>query len=127
MAVGFSFRCLLMGHEDLIRRESDRMYLECCECSRTTCGWTVDRVNRWASRQIEEAHECTSAGGTAASPAMGQQRLTAHHAVLEPATASTPREEPARFAPSRLIRPKIDSHGERLRSLKSESPLTKVA
>ena len=36
-----SMRCLLMGHEDVIRRDSGRMYLECFDCGRATCGWTV--------------------------------------------------------------------------------------
>jgi hypothetical protein len=38
-----SFRCFLMGHDDLIRREGDRIYLECRDCGRETRGWTVGR------------------------------------------------------------------------------------
>jgi hypothetical protein len=41
-----SVRCLLMGHADLIRRESDRMYVECSECGRATRGWTLGRSGR---------------------------------------------------------------------------------
>lgn len=37
----FSIRCLFMGHDDLIRRECGRIYLECCDCGRTTGGWTL--------------------------------------------------------------------------------------
>lgn len=43
-----SIRCLLLGHDDLIRRESDRMYLECCDCGRATRGWTLGRDQRRA-------------------------------------------------------------------------------
>jgi hypothetical protein len=35
--------CFLMGHDDLIRREGDRIYLECCDCGRETHGWTLAR------------------------------------------------------------------------------------
>ena len=45
----FSFCCLLMGHDDLIRREFDRIYLECSDCGRSTRGWTLDRGRRRAS------------------------------------------------------------------------------
>jgi hypothetical protein len=42
--------CLLLGHHDLIRRHGGRMYLECCECGRTSPGWTIgnDRQRRLA-------------------------------------------------------------------------------
>jgi hypothetical protein len=56
MEVGMSFRCLLTGHDDLIRRESDRMYLECCECGRHTRGWEVGRARRKTSPQDEDAN-----------------------------------------------------------------------
>ena len=36
-----SVRCLLWGHEDLVRRTADRMFLECAECGRETSGWEV--------------------------------------------------------------------------------------
>ena len=36
-----SLKCLFLGHEDWIRRTSDRLYLECFECGRETRGWTT--------------------------------------------------------------------------------------
>jgi hypothetical protein len=38
-----SLKCLFLGHEDWIRRTSDRVYLECLECGRETRGWTTGR------------------------------------------------------------------------------------
>jgi hypothetical protein len=38
-----SLKCLFLGHEDWIRRTSDRLYLECFECGRETQGWTTGR------------------------------------------------------------------------------------
>jgi hypothetical protein len=38
-----SLKCLFLGHEDWIRRTSDRVYLECFECGRETRGWTTGR------------------------------------------------------------------------------------
>jgi hypothetical protein len=38
-----SLKCLFLGHEDWIRRTSDRLYLECFECGRETRGWTTGR------------------------------------------------------------------------------------
>ena len=55
MDVGISFRCLLMGHEDLIARESDRIYLECCDCGRRTVGWQLARTERRLSSREERA------------------------------------------------------------------------
>jgi hypothetical protein len=35
-------KCLLNGgHDDVIRREGDRIRLECCECHRKTVGWHI--------------------------------------------------------------------------------------
>jgi hypothetical protein len=34
-------RCLMLGHDDRIRRVAGRMYLECAECGRETRGWNV--------------------------------------------------------------------------------------
>lgn len=45
----FTLRCLLMGHDDLIRRECDRIYLECSDCGRATRGWTLGRSKNRAS------------------------------------------------------------------------------
>ena len=36
-----SARCLLWGHDDLVRRTVHRMFLECAECGRQTSGWEV--------------------------------------------------------------------------------------
>ena len=38
-----SLKCLFLGHEDWIRRTSDRLYLECFECGRETQGWATGR------------------------------------------------------------------------------------
>ena len=51
----FSIGCLLLGHDDLIRREPDRMYLECCECGRTTPGWTLTHSRRQAVSDVKDA------------------------------------------------------------------------
>ena len=37
-----SLKCWFLGHEDLIRRAPDRLYLECFECGRETHGWTTN-------------------------------------------------------------------------------------
>jgi hypothetical protein len=36
-----NFKCLMLGHEDRIRRDPGRIYLECAECGRQTKGWNV--------------------------------------------------------------------------------------
>jgi len=41
-----SLKCLFLGHEDWIRRTSDRVYLECFECGRETQGWTTGRSHQ---------------------------------------------------------------------------------
>ena len=41
-----SLRCLFWGHEDWIRRTSDRVYLECFECGRETRGWPTGRSHQ---------------------------------------------------------------------------------
>jgi hypothetical protein len=33
--------CLMLGHDDRIRRVDGRMYLECAKCDRETNGWSV--------------------------------------------------------------------------------------
>lgn len=45
----FSIGCLLLGHDDLIRRKPHQIYLECCECGRTTPGWTIGQGRRGTS------------------------------------------------------------------------------
>lgn len=37
----FSLRCLLFGHDDLVRRSPDRLYLQCADCGRETPGWPL--------------------------------------------------------------------------------------
>ena len=36
-----SVKCLVLGHDDLVRRVSGRMFLECVECGRETTGWIL--------------------------------------------------------------------------------------
>ena len=36
-----SIGCLIVGHDDLVRRSSSRMFLECERCGRETSGWTI--------------------------------------------------------------------------------------
>lgn len=38
---GLSLKCLLLGHEDWVRRAPGRIYLECFDCGRETPGWTT--------------------------------------------------------------------------------------
>jgi hypothetical protein len=33
--------CLMLGHDDRIRRADGRMYLECAKCDRETSGWSM--------------------------------------------------------------------------------------
>lgn len=37
----FNFSCLMLGHDDRIRRVQGRMYMECAECGRETKGWLL--------------------------------------------------------------------------------------
>jgi hypothetical protein len=39
---GLSFKCLIHGHDDRVRRTTTRLYLECAECGRETHGWAFD-------------------------------------------------------------------------------------
>lgn len=54
MRLCFPLRCLLMGHDDLIRRDFDRIYLECSDCGRATRGWTLGRGRRRASPPVAD-------------------------------------------------------------------------
>jgi hypothetical protein len=36
-------KCLMLGHDDRIRRMPGRMFVECAECGRATRGWVVGR------------------------------------------------------------------------------------
>ena len=47
-----SLKCLFLGHEDWIRRTSDRVYLECFECGRETRGWTTGRSHQSDRRRM---------------------------------------------------------------------------
>ena len=51
-----SLKYFFLGHEDWVRRTSDRMYLECFECGRETRGWTTGRShqsNRAADGRVQ--------------------------------------------------------------------------
>jgi ribosomal protein L37AE/L43A len=37
-----SFKCLICGHDDVLRRTSARLYLQCEDCGRETCGWEIE-------------------------------------------------------------------------------------
>ena len=43
MGFQFSLRCWLLGHEDLVRTTTGRLYLECMECGRQTAGWRTGK------------------------------------------------------------------------------------
>jgi hypothetical protein len=38
----FSLKCSLFGHDDVLRRTSSRLYLQCEDCGRETCGWEIE-------------------------------------------------------------------------------------
>jgi hypothetical protein len=60
-----SLKCLLLGHEDWIRRTSDRLYLECFECGRETQGWTTGvhhQIERAGGRRREPRRSESSFG-----------------------------------------------------------------
>ena len=52
-----SLRCLLFGHDDLVRRVAGRMFMECAECGRETRGWDVDVVTRPSFQSSRDVHE----------------------------------------------------------------------
>jgi hypothetical protein len=42
----FSFKCLIFGHDDDLRRTPSRLYLQCADCGRETDGWEIaDRAH----------------------------------------------------------------------------------
>ena len=49
-----AIRCLLMGHDDIVRRAPDRIFLECFDCGRSTAGWSLGPA---ASRQNRDARQ----------------------------------------------------------------------
>ena len=49
----FTVRCLMMGHDDWVRRVPGRMYLECAECGRETRGWNLsDRAAKPVAQPV---------------------------------------------------------------------------
>jgi hypothetical protein len=69
--VGFqlSLRCWLLGHEDLVRTTTGRLYLECMECGRQTPGWRTgkNRVGGEA-RSNEGARDAVDYARCASTP-----------------------------------------------------------
>jgi len=51
----FNFRCVMLGHEDRVRRSPGRMYMECAVCGRETDGWRLGREGIDAGSQSEPA------------------------------------------------------------------------
>jgi hypothetical protein len=53
--------CALRGHEDYLRFDANRVYLQCIECGHESPGWTVDvrrPVLRFqAKRENSSGHE----------------------------------------------------------------------
>jgi hypothetical protein len=39
--VVIALRCLFLGHDDIMVRAPERLYLRCEHCARETAGWTV--------------------------------------------------------------------------------------
>lgn len=37
-------RCLVLGHDDTLAREPNRLFLRCGACGRQTRGWTIGRA-----------------------------------------------------------------------------------
>ena len=75
-----SLKCLFLGHEDWIRRTSDRLYLECFECGRETGGeggpvTTVTFEEKGGKtllvmHELYSSKEALDAAGTGAADAM---------------------------------------------------------
>jgi hypothetical protein len=42
--MSFSLRCLFLGHDYLMVRAPERLWLRCLECGQDTPGWSVGRV-----------------------------------------------------------------------------------
>jgi hypothetical protein len=40
----FNIKCLIRGHEDLLRYTPTRLYLLCAQCGRETRGWKIDNA-----------------------------------------------------------------------------------
>jgi hypothetical protein len=41
-----SFKCLIFGHDDVLRRTSSRLYLQCEDCGRESTGWEIENPSR---------------------------------------------------------------------------------
>ena len=82
-----SWRCVFLGHEDWIRRTSDRLYLECFECGRETQGWTTgtnhqtDRAGGTVQSEPVNRRDDQSAPGFVRSPL--KQRPRSEHSIGE--------------------------------------------
>ncbi len=37
----YTLKCVVMGHDDQVRRAPGRLYLQCADCGRTTPGWDL--------------------------------------------------------------------------------------
>lgn len=45
VAMLFSVRCLLLGHDDWLVRSPERIRLQCDHCRRETTGWSLNQIN----------------------------------------------------------------------------------
>ena len=74
MGFQLSLRCRLLGHEDLVRTTTGRLYLECMECGRQTPGWQTGksrvggeaRSNEGARDAVDYARCASTLGNRAA-------------------------------------------------------------
>jgi hypothetical protein len=41
--MAFSIRCALVGHDDVVARAPERLWLRCAHCGRETPGWSLAR------------------------------------------------------------------------------------
>lgn len=48
--------CALTGHDDLIVRAPQRLYLQCQVCGRETPGWVLAQPDRVLTRRRPETH-----------------------------------------------------------------------
>ena len=61
VAMLFSMRCLLLGHDDWLVRSPERIRLRCDHCRRETTGWSLDQIN--ASRPPQHVAESSMIRG----------------------------------------------------------------
>ena len=50
--VRVKFRCVVLGHENRMRRSAGRVYLECGECGRQTEGWQLGKEQPAAAHTV---------------------------------------------------------------------------